>query len=427
MRDLIRKHINGNRSPVSDATNSLTLDITTALKGRKIKCKSGEDILTWTVPKYWRVRAAYIATASDEKVIDFNDSPLHLWTHSISFDGVLSKEELEKHLLFSKEKPDWIPYHYRNGYRYAAAEWGFCISYNRWKAMTDSHYKVHIDADLTESGEMLVGDCHIKGRLEETIFFAAHSCHPSLATDGLTCLAVIVELFKILKLRDNKYSYKSIIGPEYYASAAYLAKAPPEEMSKLKGGIYLDMLGNRQPLAFQSSFYGDSILDKVTENVFKHAFNDYKKFKFRKLWGNDELFYNGPGFLIPTVGVGGLHHPEYHFSADNYDLIDFPQLDESVKLLLKIIDVFESDFIPQLRYKGPLHLSKYNLYIDPKVDKRGYDLLDGIQIMADGNNSCFEIAYALDADYFFVNDFFNKLHRHGLVSRADVNLLTIKG
>ena len=74
-----------------------------------------------------------------------------------------------------------------------------------------------------------------------------------------------------------------------------------------------------------------------------------------------------------------------------------------------MIEAFETDFIPVLKYSGPLYLSRYGLFINPYVNRAGYDALEMMQILADGKTSCFEIAEKLDVDFFFVRDFFKKV------------------
>ena len=422
MHELIKAHFGENRSPVSASNNALVAEVMAVLDGDIIESPSGADVLEWKIPKRWHVREAYIATKGGAKLVDYNDSPLHLWTHSVSFCGTLSKDELAAHIVFDEQHPDWIPYHGRNGYKYDSEAWGFSVSYNQWMKFEEDEYIVFIDADLDNKGVMLTGDCVIHGTNKETIFFAAHSCHPAIATDGLTNIAVLVELFRILSGKKNKYTYRCIVGSEYFAAASFLSNSSKEDIANLKNGIYLDMLGNRQNFAYQSSFQADSPLDRIVLNVFKSQLPTFGVFDYRGLWGNDEMFYSGPGFCIPTLGIAGSRHPEYHYNTDNLDLVDFDQLALAVDLLMKIIDVAETDYVPVLMYKGPLFLSKYNLYIDPKINQSGYKNIEAIQILANGEKSCFEIADELGIDYFWTKDFFDKLKRHSLIEKREKNL-----
>lgn len=413
---LISEFYNLNRTAVNADTDRFVEHIKNMLPCTVLEIPSGAECLTWIVPKRWEVREGYLARLDGTRIVDFNTNPLHLWTHSVSFSGEISRQELERHLYSDSAHPDWIPYHYRNGYKYDAEEWGFSLSYNLHQSLGDDRYYVHIDTILDTGGTMKIIDDYIIGESPDTYFFAAHTCHPAIVTDGMAPLAVGVELFKQLHRRKRlKNSYRLILGPEYFAAAGFLAMIPDNQVRLLKGGIFLDMLGNNQPLGYQTSFQNNSLLDKIVENVFTHHVPCHIKKTYRKLWGNDEMFYNGPGFEIPTLGIAGAPHPEYHFDADNLDLLNCGQLAQSLDILLKIVEVLETDYIPVRKFNGPLYLSRYGVYVDPKVNPQGYEHIEYIQILMDGKRSCFDISSELNIDYFFTKRFCDELIAKGLL------------
>ncbi|NVL90348.1 MAG: DUF4910 domain-containing protein [Desulfobacterales bacterium] len=416
MYNFIKNHYMLNRTPVSEDSDKVIDSIKRTLGCNVIEVASGTECLTWFIPKYWKVRSAYFARLDGRKIIDYHNSPLHLWLHSIPFQGEISREDLEGHLCYDKNKPDWIPYHYRNSYRFSAEEWGFCLPYNDYLKLKDDRYYVHIDTDLDTKGTMKIADCWIKGKHPETIFFAAHTCHPGQVTDGLSNVAVLISLFQHLRLcKDLNYSYRLILGPEYFAAAGFLSAVPQSEITLLKGGIYLDFIGNNQPFAYQTSFQADSLLDRVIANIFEHHVPYSTRNSYRELCGNDETFYNGPGFLIPTPSIICKIHPEYHFNSDNLDIVNINQLQFAVDIIKEIINIIETDYIPVPMFKGPIYLSRYNLYIDPQVDRKGYDNLEHIQLLIDGEHSCLEIAYELGIDYYCVKKFCDALSEKSLI------------
>ena len=85
--------------------------------------------------------------------------------------------------------------------------------------------------------------------------------------------------------------------------------------------------------------------------------------------------------------------------------------------ILDIINILETDYIPLLKYKGPLCLSRYNFYIDFKTNPEGYRHIEAAQILADGNTSCFQIAEKIGADYKFIKDFFDELIKNSLIDK----------
>jgi len=416
MKKMIDEYCRTNRSPVSEGNNALIAHICNRFETKPFSTPSSSECLTWMIPKAWKVKKARLTGSDGTVIADFDRNPLHVWAHSIPYEGSITRDELEKHLYYSKEHPDWIPYHYRNQYRYDEKDWGFSITYNQYLELNDKPYYVEIDSSLDDSLSMDIADISVKGKNETCILFAAHTCHPGMATDGLTNVAVLCEVAEKLLMNNSalKYSYRFIFGPEFYAAAAFLASASEMEIRHIKGGAYFDMLGNGQPIGWQTSFYPQSYMDRMTDNVMKNHVTGSFKRAYRKLWGNDETFYNGPGYNIPVVGIGGDKFDRYHFDRDNADYVNYEQLSFSADIICKMIDVFEKDAVPLLKYKGPLYLSRYNVYIDPKIDRKGYDSIEAIQILADGGKSCLDIACELDIDFFFAYDFFKSLEKKGL-------------
>lgn len=264
--DVVEKNWNLNRTAVNQDTDKLVKYLNeNAYEHAEIhQFQAASECLTWTIPHHWHVREAYIETMSGKRIVDYSDNALHLWSHSIPVDDVFAIDELKNHIITDENRPDEFKYHYRLGYRSEEKGFGFSIPYRTFSQMNDSKYRVHIDADLDTNGTMKVVDIKLPGESTDTIFFMAHTCHPWLVNDGLSCIAIAMALFNLLKEKSaRKYTYRFIFGPEYFASAGMLSKLDDGELKKLKFGCYLDMLGNHEPMGFQRSFQGDSLFDKV--------------------------------------------------------------------------------------------------------------------------------------------------------------------
>ncbi|MEW6070843.1 MAG: DUF4910 domain-containing protein, partial [Candidatus Thermoplasmatota archaeon] len=220
--------------------------------------------------------------------------------------------------------------------------------------------------------------------------------------------------------KTRKYSYRLILGPEYFTAAGFLANA--KDTNKLRYGIYLDMLATGGILGFSRSFAGNSYIDKAIKNVLTHKLKSYIDVPYRQLYGNDEMFYDGPSFNIPMICLARKDsdkRPLHHRSTDNLENCNFDQLEEALNVLKNLVDIFEKDFIPVKKYKGPLYLSRYNLYIDPEKDPKGYSALQAIQILMDKKKSCLEIASELDIDFEFVYRFATALLKNKLTTKID--------
>lgn len=419
MKELIKKHLYTSRSPVSDENNNLVYDVAYELNADIIKSKCGSEVLSWIIPLYWKVIKGQLKDLSGNILIDFKNNPLHLWTNSISFQGRITKQELENHILTDKNRPDLIPYHYKFGFSTLPQNWGFCISYNDYVKMQDNEYIVDIETELHNDNYMMTGVKTIKGKEmgRGTYIFAAHTCHPAIAVDGLTNVIVLMEVFKELEKRNVKNTYKFVFGSEYYAAAAFLNTLNEKEEKTIKGAFFCDLIGADTKPAYSSSFQGDSLIDSITAHIFKHRVKDYSTYGYRQLIGNDEMFYNGPYYNIPTVTLGQNVPAYYHSSGDNYEKIDFDMLETYKEYILDIINILETDYVPVLKYKGPLCLSRYNLYIDFKANPEGYRHIEAAQILADGKTSCFQIAEKTGAEYNFIKNFFDELIKYGLTSK----------
>ncbi len=427
MEKFIGKYWRLNRSAVSPDTDRLIAGIKREIpEGTVLEARSGEEVLggegcpQWEVPCRWVVRKGQLKATGGEILADFAENPLLLWMHCIGFQGRVSREELLKHVESDPERPDDVRFRYRNGYRYKVREWGFSLPHKLVESLTDGEYDVEIDADLDEGGSLKVFNAFLPGRLPDTVFFMAHTCHPAQVADGLANIAVLVELYRHLAgLPGRQYSYRFLFGPEYFGAAAYLGRAPQEEVANLRWGLFCDMLSAGEPLGWQPSFRGDSKLDAVLQSVIPYHSSFHIERPYRKLWGNDEMFYNGPGFEIPAAAVGRGHNEasprEYHYDSDTPEAVDGYHLVESLWILQRIAEVFETDRVPVRNFKGPVRQDRYKLYADATAQKGEYDLREAAPILMDGKRSLLDIARELGADFFAVRDFARRMEERGLV------------
>ena len=410
----IEKYYLLNRAKVCDDISFFTNAINNKIAGDLLKFKSSSECLNWTIPKKWTVNEAWIKCPNGKLLLDYQWHPLYLMTYSNSFKGLITKEELLSHIKTDKKRPECLIYNHRQQYKFDDySEWGFSLPHNILKNLNDGLYQVQIDTTFSE-GNLLVSRKNLRGATSNSIFFGAHTCHPGLVNDGIAGIAILLQLHEYINKKNYlKYSYDFIFGPEYYAGAAILSM--PKIVENLKSGIYLDMMGNGKCLGYSKSFNGNTYIDIATESVMKKTQTNFITKDYRKLWGNDEIFYDGPDFRIPTIGLGRDRWEHYHTDKDNLENCDFDQLFESYKFLTQVVDLMENDYIPVRKYKGPLYLDRYGINFDSQGDPEGYSNIQKIQIMADGTRSISEISRALEIDYYFVFDFFEILFEKDLI------------
>ena len=417
---LIERFWKHNRSAVNPETDEFAFALAEELDADILAVKSGETCLTWTIPDNWYVRKAVLKAMDGTVLADYGDNPLHLWTHSISYNGTISRDELIRdHINTDPARPDEFLYHYVNGYRSQVHDWGFSVPYRIVEQMTDDQYHVEIDADLNNNGTLKVVDAFVEGQLPETIFVMAHTCHPGQVSDGIGCIATGAELYHQLKKGPKpRYSYRFLFSPEYFGGAAYLEKADPEKIENLHMGVYLDMVTTYSPLGFQRSLQGNSRFDAITRNVMLSHTPTPVERPYRKLWGNDETFYNGTGYQIPTLGMGRLMHREYHYDSDNLENLSRYHLKETIWVLQRIVEVLETDYIPVPNFKGPVYLSKYGMSAALGFDVPGWrENVERIQFLMDGEHSIMDIAELLGLDFFLVRGFLDQFVEKGLATK----------
>ena len=180
---------------------------------------TGTPAFDWVVPREWNIRDAYIKNSRGEKIVDFQQNNLHVLNYSTPINARMSLEELRPHLFTLPDKPEWIPYRTS----YFNDNWGFCITQRQLETMPDDDYEVVIDSSL-EPGALSYGELTIPGESEEQILLFAHCCHPSLANDNLSGIAVVVELAKILSASSPRFTYRCIFAPGTIGCITWLSQ-----------------------------------------------------------------------------------------------------------------------------------------------------------------------------------------------------------
>ncbi len=156
---------------------------------------TGSTAFDWTVTDEWNVRDAYVAL-DGRRVVDFREHNLHLVSYSEPVRASLSLAELRPHLHSLPDRPDWIPYRTS----YYTRDWGFCLRHRDLQELPEGTYEVVVDSSL-EPGSMTYGEVYLPGEVEDEVLLSAHVCHPSLANDNLSGIAVATEVARALAER----------------------------------------------------------------------------------------------------------------------------------------------------------------------------------------------------------------------------------
>ena len=208
---------------------------------------SGTAVLDWTVPREWNIRDAYIASDDGTHVVDFAANNLHIVQYSPPIDAVMPLAELRPHLHTLPDHPDWIPYRTS----YYAENWGFCLTHRQLSSLTDGLYRVVIDSDLAP-GYLSYGELFIPGEIGDTVLFSCHICHPSLANDNLSGIAVATMLACHLKTLRLRHSYRFLFIPGTIGSLTWLARNE-DKVGSIVHGLVLSCLGDSGGMTYKQS------------------------------------------------------------------------------------------------------------------------------------------------------------------------------
>ena len=330
---------------------------------------SGTEVFDWTVPEEWNVRQAWIRTPDGERIADLRQHNLHLLNYSEPVHRRMSLEELRPHLFSLPEQPQRIPYRTS----YFKRQWGFCLAHEQLQGLSEGEYEVFIDATL-EAGSLTYGESWLAGRSEETVHLSAHICHPSLANDNLSGLAVVAFVGRLLRQLSLdhgplRYSYRCLFAPGTLGAITWLARNRAAA-DNIRHGLVAANLGDGGVFHFKRSRRGDSELDQAVERVLQDAGEPHEVEDFLP-FGYDERQYCSPGF---DLAVGSLtrtpwgRYPEYHTDGDNLDLVRPEHLAESLRRYLQVLHVLEDNRC----YRN------LNPHCEPQLGRRGlYNLIGG--------------------------------------------------
>ena len=261
---------------------------------------SGTQCWTWKVPNKWGCQEAWIE-ADGQRLVDLADHPLHIVYGSLPFEGIVSREELMRHLRVSEQRPDAIPFEFK----YYERDWGFCVPQSWLGRFTADQYRVKI-AVTDEPGTLKVGEHFIPGQSDRCIVIVSHLCHPAMVNDDLAGVAVSVDVAR--RIENPYYSYRFLYLPETIGSVAYLSQHE-DLIENMAAGVFLEMLASAGPLVLQHSYEREARLDHVATRVLAQHQPDLQEGDFRTIIGNDEMVFDGPGVRVPMISLSRWPYP----------------------------------------------------------------------------------------------------------------------
>ena len=353
---------------------------------------SGTRLFDWVVPQEWSIADAYVKNSRGRRVIDFRKHNLHVVNYSIPVRTRLSLAELKPHLHSLPDHPEWIPYKTS----YYRPTWGFCVAHEVLRSLREDRYEVLIDSKLTD-GSLTYGECRLPGSTPDEVLIYAHACHPSLANDNLSGIAVATFLARSLQNQSRRLTYRFVFAPGLIGALAWLARNR-RGLSRIRYGLILSGVGDRGPLTYKKSRQGNSPMDRAVAQVLRHRRVPHEIREFSP-YGYDERQFCSPGFNLP---VGCLmrtpfgEYAQYHTSADNPELVKPSSLADSLEVCLQIASWIEANVTYRNRKPlGEPQLGKRGLYTS--IQDRDREKPDPMAMLwmlnlSDGQHSMVDIA-----------------------------------
>ncbi|MHC2336528.1 aminopeptidase-like protein [Bradyrhizobium sp. USDA 4454] len=377
---------------------------------------TGTPVLDWVVPREWNIRDAYIKDQRGRKVVDFNESNLHVMSYSVPVSRTMPLDELKSHIFTSPDQPDLVPYRTS----YYQENWAFCMAHRQLEQLRDNTYEVVIDATLAD-GHLTYGEYFHRGESEDEVLLSAHVCHPSLANDNCSGLALLAELLNHIAQMRTRYSYRFLFAPGTIGAITWLARNE-HRVHHIKHGLVVSMVGDGAGPTYKKSRRGDAEIDRAMIHTLQHSGLTPTILEFSP-YGYDERQYCSPGFNLP-VGLfqrsrfGAI--PQYHTSADDLSFIRPEHLGESFRIICEVIDLLEGNRSYRNTYpKGEPQLGRRGLYgaIGGDKDAAAANMaMLWILNLSDGHHSLLDIARRADLPFPVILKTAKVLERHELLA-----------
>ena len=159
--------------------------------------------------------------------------------------------ELRARLHTLPDQPDVIPYRTS----YYERTWGFCLSHRQLLELETGDYEVVIDSTL-EPGHLSYAELEVAGE-EGEVLVSTYVCHPSLANDNLSGIAVATMLAKRLLERRPRHTYRFLFAPGTIGPLAWLHRNR-DDLDRIEHGLTLSCIGDGGDLTYKRSRRGDA-------------------------------------------------------------------------------------------------------------------------------------------------------------------------
>ena len=398
--------------------NRRTLEILSSLiPGLEVReIPSRTSVFDWIVPEEWEINEGWIRTPSGEKICDLSVNNLHVVGYSQPIEAKLSKSELERHLHSLPEQPRAIPY----VTSYYEPNWGFCISHEERESLPEGDYEVCIRSRLFP-GSMTLADVVIPGETDQEVLLSTYICHPSMANNELSGIAVATGLIQWLRsLPRRRLTYRFVFVPETVGTIAYLSENLHHLQEKVIAGSVLTCVGDDRSYSFVPSRQGDSLADLAATAALRQIDPFFKYYTWADRQ-SDERQYCAPHVNLPVASIMRTkygEYDEYHTSLDTVgDVVTQGGIGGALLAYMRALQIIEHNYLPIVTTICEPQLGRRGLY--PNLSMKGAyaetKLMRELLSWSDGSHSVLDLADLTGATFREVLDTLLILEAEGLI------------
>lgn len=144
----------------------------------------------------------------------------------------------------------------------------------------------------------------------------------------------------------------------------------------------------------------------------------HRKGLFRSVIGSDEYIFNDPVVGIPSIMLSRYPYKEYHTDADKPEIINYEMIKKTGDVILKIIEIYEKDYIPKRLYKGPLMRSRYGIQTaNPQLNLS----FDYFFYAIDGKRSLAELCCDYGLNFEYTYEILEKMKADGFIEICSID------
>src|SRR5262249_47395786 len=157
---------------------------------------------------------------------------------------------------------------------YYSENWGFCLPHSQLAALPQGTYEVCVDTALTD-GALTYGEIVLPGESDREVLLTTHICHPAMANDNSSGIAVATMVALALTPTARRYTYGILFIPGTIGSITWLARNR-DVVPRIQAGLVLTGLGDRGQPTYKRSRRSNAGIDRAAATALAETGQPYR-------------------------------------------------------------------------------------------------------------------------------------------------------